>query len=206
MLIYQKGEFNFLFILFQLHDTFILFFVSVSLLRPFTKEQAEALKQPNSNKTFHKQFFSVFHQKGILYSFAYDFNDTGGFQAWWNEIYGLAQKFRSDLGNKPNQAAVDPDAEAKIRQLGKYDPFNNYNDCLKLLIRFTLKNGALRGSSEVRMSFFYFCSFILFFLLTFFQPHMLRRTDFQCGIEEHGEYQGRKFIDILPNAKNTKTM
>ena len=107
-------------------------------------------------KTFHKMVFAVFNSKGILYKFAQDFNEAGGFHAWWNEIYGLAQSFRPDLGNKPNQAAVDPDAEAKIRQLGNYDPFNNYNHCLKLLIRTTCKIGALRGSSEV--SFFCFIS------------------------------------------------
>ena len=61
--------------------------------RPFTLEMAESLKQPNSMKTFHKQIFAVFHQKGILYRFAHDFNQTGGFHAWWNELYGLAQKF-----------------------------------------------------------------------------------------------------------------
>ena len=34
---------------------------------------------------------------------------------------------------------------------------------------------------------------------------MLRRCDFQTGIEEHGQFQGRRYIDILPNSKNTKT-
>ena len=113
-------------------------------------EQAEALKQPNSMKTFHKMLFAVFNQKGVLFKFTTDFNEAGGFHAWWNKIYGLAQQFCTDLGNKPNQAAVDPDAEAKIRKLGNYDPFDNYRDCLKLLICNTLKIGALlRGSSEV---------------------------------------------------------
>ena len=124
-------------------------------IRPFTQEQADALKQPNSMKTFHKMVFAVFNQKGILYRFAQDFNEAGGFHAWWNEIYGLAQNFLPDLGNKPNQAAVDPDAEAKIRKIGKYDPFNNYCDCLKLLIWGTLKIGALRGSSEVSYNYIF---------------------------------------------------
>lgn len=72
-------------------------------------------------------------------------------------MYASGQTFRPDLGNKPFQAAVDPDAEAKIRQNGSYDPFNNHMDCLKLLIRGTLKYGALRGSSEVSLivSFFF---------------------------------------------------
>lgn len=136
---------------------------------------AEALKQPNTMKTFHKQIFAVFHQKGILFRFAHDFNDAGGFHAWWNELYGLAQKFRSDLGNKPFQAAVDPDAEAKIRQLGNYVPLNNHSHCLKLLIRATSKYGALRGSTEV--CFFSFSFFIhLIFNSPFFSLATLYET------------------------------
>ena len=115
-------------------------------------------------KTFHKQVFAIFHQKGVLYRFAHDFNKAGGFHAWWNELYGLAQKLRSNLGNKPNQAAVDPDAEAKIRQLGGYEPFTKHYDCLKLLIRATSKYGALRGSTEVSL----FCFvIILHFQITY---------------------------------------
>ena len=110
-----------------------------------------ALKQPNTVKTLHKKLFSYLHQKGVLYSFAKDFKNPGGFQAWWNEIYSLGQEFRSDLWNKPNQAAVDPNAEAKIRQYGNYHPFTSHTDCLKLLIRSTLKYGSLRGSSEVSL-------------------------------------------------------
>ena len=34
---------------------------------------------------------------------------------------------------------------------------------------------------------------------------MLRRCNFQCGIEENGQFKGRRLIDILPNSKNTKT-
>ena len=34
---------------------------------------------------------------------------------------------------------------------------------------------------------------------------MIRRTDFNTGVEEHGVFKGRRFIEILPNTKNTKT-
>ena len=114
--------------------------------------------QPNTVQTFHKHFFAFLKRKGVFYSFKHDFNDEGGFQAWWSEVYSLAQPFRKDIGNKPLQAAVDPDAEQKIRTNGNYDPFNNHDDCLKLLVRSTLKYNALRGASEVSL----FCLFIYF--------------------------------------------
>ena len=194
-------------VLFLIRFYFILFLFF--FFRPFTEEQAKALKQPNTLKTFHKKLFSFFHRKGVIYSFTKDFNEPGGFHAWHTEVYGLGQQFRPDLGNKPNQAAVDPDAEAKIRTFGKYDPYNNHNDCLKLLIRQTMKYGALRGSLEVSSLFYFYFLFSIdlpfcFFLLSF-QPHMMRRQDFNSGIEEHGEFQGRRYVEILPNTKNTKT-
>lgn len=49
---------------------------------------------------------------------------------------------------------MDPNAEAKIRSNGDYKPFENHTDCLHLLVRATLKYGALRGSSEVSFCFF----------------------------------------------------
>lgn len=32
----------------------------------------------------------------------------------------------------------------------------------------------------------------------------MRRCDFKSGIEEHGEYQGCRYVEILPSSKNTK--
>ena len=83
-----------------------------------------------------------------MYSLERDFNGKGGFQAYWLNIYGLAQVFRKDLGKKPKQAAVDHDAEWKIRNYGNYKPFESYDDCIELLVHNVLKLGAGR-SSEV---------------------------------------------------------
>jgi hypothetical protein len=119
--------------------------------------------QPNTVQTFHKHFFAFLKRKGVIYSFKHDFNDEGGFHAWWNEVYALSQPFRKDIGNKPLQAAVDPNAEAKIRENGNYKPFSNHDDCLKLLVRATLKYNALRGASEVScllLLFYFFIQFI----------------------------------------------
>jgi len=120
--------------------------------------------QPNTVQTFHKHFFAFLKRKGVFYSFKHDFNDCGGFLAWWTDVYAIAQPFRKDIGNKPFQAAVDPDAEKKIRMNGNYDPFNNHDDCLKLLVRCTLKYNALRGASEVSL-FIYFI--YLFFKMNY---------------------------------------
>ena len=97
-----------------------------------------------------------------------DFNRAGGFQAFYKDLYNEAQKIRSDLGMKPMQAAVDPEAEVKIRKNGNYKPFENYDDCLKLLIRSTLKYAALRGNSEVSFLFLLVLSFFIFFCLIIF--------------------------------------
>ena len=88
-------------------------------------------------------------QKGVAYFVKRDFGFEGGFIAFWDKIYEKARPFRPNLGKKPRQAAVDIDAESKIRSFGKYDPFNNYDDCLDLLVRGTLKYAAFRGASEV---------------------------------------------------------
>jgi hypothetical protein len=127
------------------------------LFRPFTQRQADALHQPNTTETFHKHVFAFLHRKGVVYSFTNDFNGPGSFQAWWTNAYAEAQSFRSNIGCKPMQAAVDPNAEQKIRDHQHlYDPFNNHYDCLKLLIRQVIKYNALRGAGEVRLVCFLF--------------------------------------------------
>ena len=131
--------------------------------RPFTKEMACAIYQPNSVETMHKKLFSFLATRGVLYSFSHDFNQEGGFQAYWIQLYAMAQSFRDDLGNKPHQAAVDFNSEKKIRECGRYDPFQNYNDMLKLLVRNVIKYFALRGSLEVS---YIFLSIQLIFILT----------------------------------------
>ena len=34
---------------------------------------------------------------------------------------------------------------------------------------------------------------------------MMRRQDFRTGVENEGEFEGRRYVDILVNAKNHKT-
>ena len=110
---------------------------------------ADAIYQPNTMETFHKHIFLWWKSRGVIYSFYNDFNGEGGFQGWWTDLYKRAQKFRDDLGLKPQQASVNPKAEQKIRENGNFQPFSDYDDCLMLLIRGVIKYNCMRGSQEV---------------------------------------------------------
>ena len=46
------------------------------------------------------------------------------------------------------------------------------------------------------------------FFLTFldlFQPHLVKRSDFKCGIETSGRFKGCQYVEGAPNIRNTKT-
>ena len=104
-----------------------------------------------------KHLFVYFNSKGIVYKAGSDFSGEGGYQAVYMKIYALALPFRSDLGNKPNQAAVDPNAEQKIRACAELDPFKNSYDLLFLLARGITKYMCLRGRE---VSFFFHFSLL----------------------------------------------
>ena len=82
--------------------------------KKFTKEHAQACYQPNVTSLFHRQLFKYFHDEGILFSLAHDFNFVGGFQAYWTELFTLCKEHRPDFGERPNKATFDPDADHKI--------------------------------------------------------------------------------------------
>ena len=103
----------------------------------------------------HKHLLVYFNRKGIVYKAGCDFSGEGGYQAVYMKIYALALPFRSDLGNKPNQAAVDPNAEQKIRACAELDPFKNSYDLLFVLARGITKYMCLHGW-EVSFFFHFF--------------------------------------------------
>ena len=49
--------------------------------KKFTKEHAMACYQPDVTSLFHRHLFKYFHDEGIIFSQAKDFNFQGGFQA-----------------------------------------------------------------------------------------------------------------------------
>ena len=115
-----------------------------------------------------KHIFAWWKKRGVIYSFSKDFNDPGSFQTYWKQLFKLCQPFRSDLGTLPNRAAVDPNAERKIRAADLYRPFENYNDCLKLLVRGVIKYNCMRGANEVCSIFIIKPLFYLHFLTMIF--------------------------------------
>jgi len=159
--------FSFFFIyiyIYYLNVSFFPLFIIIKY-RPFTQEQANALCQPNTTQTFFKHIFSCFSNSSVIYKLQdKEFHKTGGFQAYWKTAFEDAAPFRKDLGKKPTQAAVDYNAEAKIRENGNYSPFTNYDDCIDLLARSIMTTFALRGRREVSsmmvISFSYFFIFI----------------------------------------------
>ena len=91
----------------------------------FTKEHADCLHQPNVTGLYHRQLFKYFHDEGILFSLAKDFNYEGGFQAYWRKLFSSAKACPKDFGERPNKACFDVDADHKIQHLADppYCPF-----------------------------------------------------------------------------------
>ena len=110
----------------------------------FTKAHGKACYQPNVTSLFHCQLFKYFHDKGILYSLAHDFNYKGGFQAYWTALWQLVKEKRPDFGELPNKASFDPEADFKIQNNANppYTPFEHtrkgYEDCMELFAHFYL--------------------------------------------------------------------
>ena len=123
--------------------------------KKFTKEHAHACYQPNVTSLFHRQLFKYFHDEGILFSLAHDFNFVGGFQAYWTELFTLCKEHRPDFGERPNKATFDPDADHKIRHNANppFTPYEltkkGYDDCMLLFAHYTCVDYMLRGAIEV---------------------------------------------------------
>ena len=130
--------------------------------RPVTPEIANALYQPNTLQTFWKHIFSWFSRNGVVYKASKDFNGEGGFQAFYKNLYASCELLRMDLGRKPMQASVDLSAEHKIRKFGNFKPMHDYDDCMMLLMHYTLKNFQMRASKEVSFFVLYIYLIILF--------------------------------------------
>ena len=130
------------------------FWVDKSL---FTLEHANACYQPDVTSLFHRQLFKYFHDEGILFSLTSDFNYTGGFQAYWSELFALVKAKRpNDFGERPNKASYDIDGDFKIRNLADppFTPYalnrKGYDDCMILMCHYTCVDWCLRGATEVR--------------------------------------------------------
>ena len=122
--------------------------------KEFTALHAESLLEPNTTALFYRHLFAFFNANGLNFSMAKDFNYTGGFQAYWKELWAKGKKIRHSLGEKPLQATFDANADSKIRSASTpFRPFlqtrQGYDDCMLL---FAFRIGVvfqLRGGVEV---------------------------------------------------------
>eukprot|EP00536_Pseudo-nitzschia_multiseries_P019663 jgi/Psemu1/62158/gm1.62158_g len=51
--------------------------------------------------------FATFRKNGITYSQTQDFNEAGGFQAYWKNVFKIAKTYKADYGTCPNKARFD---------------------------------------------------------------------------------------------------
>lgn len=122
----------------------------------FSTAHAQECYQPNVTALYHRHLFKYFHDEGVMYSMSTDFNQTGGFQAYWKEIFALCKSKRpADFGEKPLKACFDIDADYKIRNTADppFTPFEltkkGYEDAMILFSHYMSVIWCLRGATEV---------------------------------------------------------
>ena len=114
----------------------------------WSKEHALACYESTTTSQRIKELFVEFHEQGITYS-TKDFDKKGGFNNYFTSLFEKVKKFRPKFGRLSSAAIFDHNSEQKIRKFGNYKPFENYEDCIELLIHYTLKYYQLRGRQEV---------------------------------------------------------
>ena len=100
------------------------------------------------------ELFVEFHDQGITFG-TKDFDKKGGFNNYFTSLFEKVKNFRPKFGRLASASIFDHNSELKIRKFGHYKPFENYEDCIELLIHYTLKYYQLRGRAEVSFSKFY---------------------------------------------------
>ena len=117
----------------------------------WTKEHALACYESTTTSQRIKELFVEFHEQGIIYG-TNDFDKQGGFNNFFVQLFEKVKKYRPKFGRLSFSSNFDHNAEMKIRKYGDYKPFEVYEDCLELLIHYTLKYFQLRGRQEVSFS------------------------------------------------------
>mmetsp|Transcript_4632 Transcript_4632/g.13359 ORF Transcript_4632/g.13359 Transcript_4632/m.13359 type:complete len:143 (+) Transcript_4632:1093-1521(+) len=54
-----------------------------------------------------RSLFANFKENGITYSLGNDFNEPGGFQAYWSFVFETTKSIKSSYGTVPNRACFD---------------------------------------------------------------------------------------------------
>lgn len=150
--------------------------------KKWTKEHAEACYESTTTAQRIKELFVEFHEHGIIYG-TNDFKKKGGFSNYFTELFDKIKKFRPEFGRLSYSSSFDHNAEAKIRKYGNYKPYENYEDCLQLLIHYTLKYFQLRGRQE---------------------PASINCHNWELFTKESGKYAGRECLRLVLDVNVSK--
>ena len=116
----------------------------------FTKDHVAAVYKPNTLDVMYKRIFAALKSLGVIaFSLTHSFNDTGGFKNFWNIVMGKCKAINDTYNHRSRDSQFDPDADEKIRKNKRWNPWENYQDCLTLLTHYVLRNFMLRGRKEV---------------------------------------------------------
>ena len=119
----------------------------------FTQDHVAAVYKPNTLDVMYKRIFAALKSLGVIaFSLSHSFNEAGGFKNFWNIIMGKCKALDDSYNHRSRDSQFDPDADEKIRNNKRWNPWENYQDCIVLLTHYVLRNFMLRGRKEV--SFF----------------------------------------------------
>eukprot|EP00536_Pseudo-nitzschia_multiseries_P019077 jgi/Psemu1/58794/gm1.58794_g len=120
--------------------------------------------------------FAIFRKNGITYSQTQDFNEAGGFQAYWKNVFKIAKTYKADYGTCPNKARFDVNCNP-------LNPFNNLEHFVWCAMENIMTKWALRGCLE---------------------PSSIVKEDFKTGVFTEGEFVGIQYIRLKPNYNGQK--
>eukprot|EP00536_Pseudo-nitzschia_multiseries_P018476 jgi/Psemu1/55782/gm1.55782_g len=132
--------------------------------------------------------FATFRKNGITYSQTQDFNEAGGFQAYWKNVFKIAKTYKADYGTCPNKARFDANWYQKRNKAindpsNPLDPFNNLGHFIWCAMENIMTKWALHGCLE---------------------PSSIVKEDFETGVFTEGEFVGIQYIRLKPNYNGQK--
>jgi len=128
----------------------------------FDRSDIAGMPQPNYTDKCIKHIFKVLHDQYIMISHQEMKSLPGSYWHHLEKNFATACQTRADFGRKPNQAAVEHEDEAKLRNKADppYRPLESYDDLLTLVLYKFNRDLFNRGGDEVSASFVFDCDFI----------------------------------------------
>eukprot|EP00536_Pseudo-nitzschia_multiseries_P011591 jgi/Psemu1/29449/gm1.29449_g len=149
---------------------------------------AQAQYQPGVVSMKFRCLFATFRKNGITYLQTQDFNEAGGFQAYWKNIFKISKTYKADYGTCPNKARFDVNWYQKWNKAinnpsNPLDPFNNLEHFVWCAMENIMTKWALRLCLE---------------------PSSIVKEDFETGVFTEGEFVGIQYIRLKPNYNGQK--